>query len=128
MAGYSASSMPSAGSETSDILDRICFLDLASDVRIGLEEVFGRLASLPQPSFTKLNQAPVLLTRLMAVPTSRSPPSLEITLAEHDVELRRLERRSDLVLDDLHLDAVADGVRARLDGLRCDGCPGEPLA
>jgi len=49
MAGYSASSMPSAGSETSDILDRILLLDLASDVRIGLEEVFGRLA-FPAPT------------------------------------------------------------------------------
>src|SRR3712207_2930387 len=38
-------------------------------------------------------------------------------LAELDVELGLLERRRDLVLDDLDADAVADGLRALLERL-----------
>ena len=43
------------------------------------------------------------------------PPSLLMPGAVHEVELGLLERRGDLVLDDLDADAVADDVGALLD-------------
>ena len=46
-------------------------------------------------------------------------------LAELDVELRLAERRGDLVLDDLHADAVADRLRAVLE--RLDAADVQPL-
>ena len=71
----------------------------------------------PSRSSPKLKYEPDFWTTLRSSAASRTVPSQEIPVPVHDVELGLLERRRDLVLDDLHADAVADRLDAVLERL-----------
>src|SRR5437764_14729163 len=73
--------------------------------------------SLPQPLLAIGEERARLGDDVVLDPVVDQAARRRNALAELDVELGLLERRGDLVLDDLHLDAVADRLGAVLERL-----------
>src|SRR6185436_117874 len=74
---YSASSIPSTGSSISLILPRIRWSMIAAMSALVLRKSLEASRPWPRRVSSNVNHAPVLLTMLMATPTSSRPPSLD---------------------------------------------------
>ena len=91
--------------------------DLLRDVGRALEELARVLASLAQPRLAVREEGARLLDQPQLDGQVEQAALLGDALVVHDVELGHAERRRDLVLDHLDLDAAAHDVRALLDGV-----------
>src|SRR3569623_2013701 len=80
-----------------------------------LEELLGVLAALADPDAVIAEPCARFLDEAGLDAEVKDFADLRDTLTVHDVELDLLERRRDLVLDDLHASRVADDIVAVLD-------------
>src|SRR5919201_6815976 len=103
----------SLGDEAGILPDR--GLDLGGDVRVGLEEGLGVLAALADALAVIGEPGARLFDHARLDPEIDQLAALRHALAVHDVELDLLERRRELVLDDLDASLVADDLIALLD-------------
>ncbi len=88
-----------------------------ADFRMLLEERLGVAASLPEALFAVGEERARLGDDVLLDAVVDQATGGRDALAELDVELGLLERRRDLVLDDLDLDAVTDRLGAVLERL-----------
>src|SRR4051794_24741352 len=92
-------------------------LDLIGEIGVVLQEVAGVLLALAElVPFVRVPGTGLLHHALLDADVDQPALAAE-ALAPEDVELGLLERRGDLVLDDLDPGAAADGVGALLEGL-----------
>src|SRR5438034_7977956 len=91
--------------------------DLVGRVGMFPQEGRGVLAPLPEPLLVEAEVRPRLLDDLTIEPGLEHGAFPGDPRAVDDVELGLFERRRDLVLDDLHADAVADRLDPLLQGL-----------
>src|ERR1700752_4841255 len=96
--------------------------DLGGDVGILLEEALGVLAALADALAVEREPGARLLHHAGLDAEIDQFAGLRHALAVHDVELDHLERRRELVLDDLDPGLVADDLGAGLD--RADAADG----
>src|SRR3954451_14999938 len=103
------------GADAQLLLD--LFLDLIGEIGVVLQEVAGVLLALAElVAFVRVPGTGLLHHALLDADVNQPALAAE-ALAPEDVELGLLERRGDLVLDDLDPGAAADGVGALLEGL-----------
>src|SRR6185436_19196641 len=92
-------------------------LDLRRDVGVVVEEAAGVLLALAElVAVVRVPGTGLAHDALLDADVDERALARD-ALAVEDVELGLLERRADLVLDDLHPRAVADDVRAVLEAL-----------
>src|SRR4030095_3865612 len=92
-------------------------LELVGEVRVVLQEVAGVLLALAELIAVVRVPGTGLLDEALLYADVDEPPLAAEALPPEDVELGLLERRGDLVLDDLDTGAAPDRVRALLEGL-----------
>ena len=83
-------------------------LDSATDIGIGPYEVFGILAALTEPFALEAKPRSALFNDLILYRQIQKIALPGYSFAVHNIEFRFLERRSDFVLNDLHLRAIAN--------------------
>ena len=92
-------------------------VDLSQDVRVVQEELLGVLTALADAVALVVVPGAALVDDVTAGGQVKDVAHVGDSLAEHDVKLRLLEGRGDLVLDDLDPGAVSNHLAALLEGL-----------